>query len=278
MTSPVWEAADMLECVVNISEGVDDSIIDKIARRAGDDLLDVHTDPHHNRSVLTLVGEDAPRAVTEEAVARLDLRRHRGVHPRIGVVDVVPFVPLGDATMADAESARERYCDWAAENLGLPCFTYGSHRTLPHLRREAFVSLTPDRGPTTPHPTAGAVAVGARPVLVAFNVWLASVDLDRARTVAATVRSDHLRALGLQVGDRVQVSMNLIDPEVVGPADVTDRVAELVGAGEIVGCELVGLLPRAVLERVDPDRWIALDLSVERTIEHRLSVRANLSG
>ena len=119
----------MLECVVNISEGRDVPAIAAIARAAGPGLLDVHTDPDHHRSVLTLVGEDAPRAVTREAVARLDLRRHQGAHPRIGVVDVVPFVALAGSSAADALAARDRFAGWAAGELGLPCFRYGPERT-----------------------------------------------------------------------------------------------------------------------------------------------------
>lgn len=257
----------MLECVINISEGRDPEVIAAIAGAAGPHLLDVHTDRHHHRSVLTLVGEEAPRAVTAEAVARIDLRRHEGVHPRIGAVDVVPFVPLAGATLADAVAARDRYARWAAAELALPCFTYGPERTLPDVRREAFRSLAPSFGPGEPHPTAGAVAVGARAVLVAYNVWLAEADLDLARRIAREVRGPAVRTLGLQVGDRVQVSMNLVDPGAVGPAEATDAVA---ARAAVAGCELVGLVPAAVLAAVPERRWAELDLSADRTIEERL--------
>lgn len=262
------EAGAVLECVVNISEGRDRAVIDAIAAAAGADLLDVHTDPHHHRSVLTLIGERAPRAVATAAVERLDLRRHDGVHPRIGVVDVVPFVALAGSTMADAVRARDDFCRWAGEELQLPCFRYGPERTLPEVRRHAFGDLAPDCGPSAPHPSAGAAAVGARPLLVAYNVWLAEHDLALARRVAAAVRRPEVRALGLQVGDRVQVSMNLIDPLVVGPGVATDAVQAL---AEVAGCELVGLLPDAVLRAEDPARWRDLDLSADRTIEARLA-------
>ena len=260
----------MIECVVNISEGVDTGAIDAIAAAAGSDLLDVHSDAHHNRSVLTLVGERAPRAVAVAAVDRLDITRHRGVHPRIGVVDVVPFVPLAGATLADAVRARDSYAAWAAEELGVPCFVYGPERTLPDIRRDAFTVLEPDHGESDPHPTAGAMAVGARLPLIAYNVWLADPDLSLARAVAREIRGPNLRTLGLQVGHRVQVSMNLIVPEVVDPATATDAVAEHAG---VAGCELVGLLPRAVLERIPPERWRELDLAEDRTIEARLERR-----
>lgn len=257
----------MLECVVNVSEGADAALVATIGESAGADLLDVHSDAHHNRSVLTLVGEDAPRRVARAAVEHLDLRRHAGAHPRFGVVDVVPFVPLAGSTLVDAEAARDRFLAWIAGELGVPGFAYGRERSLPEVRRRAFRDLPPDAGPAAPHPTAGAVAVGARQVLVAWNVWLAGPDLARAREVAAQVRGPHLRALGLQVGERVQVSMNLIAPHVVGPAEAWDRVAALVPPA---GAELVGLVPASVLDRTDPARWAQLDLDRQRTIEARL--------
>ncbi|MCU1499249.1 MAG: Formiminotransferase domain protein [Acidimicrobiales bacterium] len=260
----------MLECVVNISEGRDNAVIAAIAAAAGDDLLDVHSDPHHHRSVLTLVGERAARAVACEAVARIDLRRHAGVHPRLGAVDVVPFVPLDGSDLAEATEARQAFGAWAAEELALPCFAYGPERSLPEVRRRAFVDLAPDHGPDHPHPSAGAVAVGARPALVAYNVWLTDANLATAKAVAAAVRRRGVRTLGLAVGDRVQVSMNLVDPEAVGPAAAADAVAAHVA---IDGCELVGLLPRAVLEAVPEARWAELDVGPERTIEARLAAR-----
>jgi glutamate formiminotransferase len=231
-------------------------------------LLDVHSDVHHNRSVLTLVGEEAPRAVTRAAVAALDLRHHQGVHPRFGVVDVVPFVPLAGSTLVDAVAARDRFLDWMAAELGVPGFAYGPERTLPEVRRLAFAELAPDRGPSRPHPTAGATAVGARPVLVAWNVWLAEPDLARAQRIAREIRGPRLRALGLPVGGRAQVSMNLVEPDELGPAEAWDLVAE---RGAVAGAELVGLVPRSVLERIDPARWTELDLAEDKTIESRLA-------
>jgi glutamate formiminotransferase/glutamate formiminotransferase/formiminotetrahydrofolate cyclodeaminase len=259
-----------MECVVNISEGREGEIVDELAALAGPALLDVHRDPDHNRCVLTLFGEEAPAAVAERAVERLDLGAHSGAHPRIGVVDVVPFVPLGDATMTDAVAARDRFAEWAGDVLRLPCFLYGPDRSLPDVRRAAFVSLAPDTGPPEPHPTAGACAVGARPPLVAYNLWLDDADLAAAREIARDLRSPSVRALGLQVGDHVQVSMNLIQPERVGPDDVYDLVAARV---VVARAELVGLVPDAVLRRIDPARWHELDLGPERTIEARLALR-----
>ena len=252
---------------MNVSEGQRTALVATIGQAAGAALLDTHVDPHHHRSVLTLVGEDAPRAVARAAVEHLDLRDHQGVHPRIGVVDVVPFVALGDATPADARAARDRFAAWVAAELGVPAFLYGPERTLPDVRREAFRALAPDAGPPAPHPTAGAVAVGARPVLVAWNVYLAEPDLALARKVAAAVRGPHLRALGLAVGDEVQVSMNLVAPDVVGPAEAWDLVAAHAPTDR---AELVGLVPQSVLDRTPRPRWPRLDLAADRTIEARL--------
>lgn len=257
----------MLECVVNVSEGADPAVIDAVARACGDALLDLHVDPHHNRSVLTLAGpdvEDAARAVAAEAVRRIDLRLHVGVHPRLGAVDVVPFVPLEGSSMDDAVAARDRFAAWAGEELGVPCFLYGPERALPDVRRHAFTGLAPDTGGPVAHPTAGAICAGARPVLVAYNVWLADgADVGTARRVAREIRGPGLRALGLDVGGRAQVSMNLVDPYRLGPADAYDLVAARVAVDR---AELVGLVPAAVLDSVPAHRWAQLDLSAAKAL------------
>ena len=260
----------MLECVVNISEGRDPTVLQALRAAAGRDLLDLHADRHHHRSVLTLAGEDAPRAVTEAAVARIDLRRHTGAHPRLGVVDVVPFVAV-DESPAGATAAADRFARWLCDEVGVPVFRYGDGADpLPAVRRRAFRDLRPACGPLLPHPTAGATAVGARPVLVAYNVWLQASDLATGRAVARAVRGPHVRAIGLRLGARVQVSMNLLDPDVVGPAAAHDAVAAL---APVAGAELVGLLPASALAGVPPERWEALDLDGDRTIEARLAGR-----
>ena len=258
----------MLECVVNISEGRRSGVLTDIAASAGDALLDTHTDPDHNRTVLTLAGTEAVRRVAHRTIELVDLSTHDGAHPRIGVVDVVPFVPLDGATMADAVAARDDFASWLATTHGVPCFHYGPERSLPDVRREAFHTLAPDVGPTAPHPTAGACAVGARAVLVAYNVWLATADLDRARTIARELRRPGLRALGLEVGDEVQVSMNLVAPTELGPAQAYDLVA---ARAPVARAELVGLVPRSVLDAVPPARRAELDLDEDRTIEARLA-------
>lgn len=258
----------MLECVVNISEGRDEETLDLLADAAGDDLLDLHADPFHHRSVFTLVGLDAPRRLARTAVELLDLNRHHGVHPRLGVVDVVPFVPLGDSSMAEALVARDEFARWAAAELGVPCFLYGPDRTLPEIRRRAWTDLAPDVGPPQPHPRAGSLCVGARGELVAYNVVLQTPDLGTARAIAAAIRGPGLRALGLAVGERVQVSMNLIDPHRLGPAAAYDLVRAHAPVAE---AELVGLLTEAVLAAIPRKRWAELDVGVEQTVEWRQS-------
>jgi glutamate formiminotransferase len=221
-------------------------------------------------------GVDSLAAAT---IARLDITSHSGVHPRIGVLDVVPWVsltgwPLRTGSLDTAVDARDRFARWAGTTLALPCFLYGPERSLPELRQQAWISIRPDEGPPEPHPTAGATAVGARPVLVAYNLWLAGSDLALARTIAAELRSPAVRALGLQVGDAVQVSCNLIDPWRVGPEAVFDAVAS---RSDVLRAELVGLVPAALLDAVPKHRWPELDLDRSRTIEARLE-DAGLAG
>ena len=256
---------------MNVSEGRDLAVVDAIAAAAVDSVHDVHTDPHHNRAVLTMYGpavEEAARAVAVEAVRRIDLRLHVGVHPRLGAVDVVPFVPLAGSSMEDAVAARDRFAAWAGDELGVPCFLYGPERTLPDVRRHAFTGLAPDTGPPVAHPTAGAICAGARPVLVAYNVWLGEgVDVATARRIAAEVRGPELRALGLDVGGRAQVSMNLVEPIRLGPAEAYDAVA---ARAPVDRAELVGLVPQAVLDAVPRGRWRQLDLDPSRALPSAL--------
>lgn len=286
---------------MNVSEGRDAAILDELGRACGPWLLDLHRDPWHHRAVLTLAGpnpavEDASKALARQVVRLLDLRTHRGAHPRFGVLDVVPFVPLArrhpapapvgaapvlhlGSELAPAVAARDRFARWAADELGLPCFLYGplpggGTRTLPEVRRGAFATIDPDVGPGRPHPTAGAVAVGARPVLVAYNVWLENASLATARAVAAAVRSPAVRALGIDLGGRAQVSCNLVDPVRHGPAEIFDRVVALAGSeGAGARAELVGLVPGAVLRAVPQDRWESLGLAWTETLEARLEQR-----
>lgn len=261
----------MLECVLNVSEGRSASALGRLVAAAGPSLLDCHSDPHHHRSVLTMAGsslEDDVRAVASAAVQVIDLSAHEGAHPRLGALDVVPFVPIGDGScLEDAAKARDDFATWAGRALAVPCFCYGPDRSLPEVRRRAFRTLAPDTGPAHPHPTAGASAVGARQAMVAYNVWLAEPDPSLARAIAAALRGPALRALGFELGGRAQVSFNLVDPETVGPEAAYDAVAS---RAAVAAGELVGLLPERVLSRVPRRRWGQLGLAQDKTIEARL--------
>lgn len=255
---------------MNVSEGRDGDILQRLAAAVSGDLLDIHSDQDHNRSVFTLIGEEAPRRLTITAIQIMNLNHHSGVHPRIGVVDVVPFVPLSGSAWADAVTARNRFAAWAASELQVPCFLYGDERTLPDIRRGAWNHLQPDIGPTKPHSTAGGICVGTREPLIAYNLWLKNVDLATTKKIASQVRSETIRTLGLQVGDYTQVSINLVNPEVSNPAHAFDAVQQY---ADIHRAELVGLLPKDVLVSIPEGRWEELDLAEDRTIEWRLENR-----
>jgi glutamate formiminotransferase len=279
----------IVECVVNISEGRDQVFLAQLADAAGPVLLDLHRDPDHHRSVFTLGGEAEPvteavRALARASVAQLDLGTHQGAHPRRGVVDVVPFVPFSPGQLPSHDlgavvALRDGFARWMSATLDVPTFLYGPRsdgeiRTLPQVRRHAFGEMPPDFGPGRPHPTAGSTAVGARSVLVAYNVRVSSLEV--ARQVAPLVRGPAVRALGLAIGQGAQVSCNLVDPAQVGPAQAHDAVRRLVeeSGGTVEGAELVGLLPEAVLMAIPASRWAELGLSAEKTVEARLSSAA----
>jgi glutamate formiminotransferase len=267
-----------LELVPNVSEGRSEPTIGEIAeafaRGAGIEVLDRHSDPSHNRSVLTAVAMpgsvvESSRRLVERAIARIDLRSHRGVHPRIGAVDVLPLVPLGGLSR---ESAKELAIDVGravAESFDLPVFLYADsaasseNRELPRLRRGGFEALeermaaselVPDFGPKRPHPTAGAVAVGARSLLIAYNVELKTPERAVARAIARRIRGSsgglpHLKALGFELENpaRAQVSMNLTDFRVtslLAAFDAVEREAARLGV-EVACSEIVGLIPEA---------------------------------
>jgi len=278
----------VLECVPNVSEGRDVAVLDAVAAACGASLLDVHQDPDHHRAVLTLAGtprdvQDAVRALARAVVERVDLDRHEGVHPRLGALDVVPFVAL-DSTAPDvAVSAAHRFGEWAAAEVGAPVFFYGDAddrlRTLPSVRATAFRSRQPDLTPARLRPGVGAIAVGARPVLVAINCELDRDDLALARDIAHAVRERDgglpgVRALGLHLASRsrAQVSMNLVDLSRTGVQVVCEVVrARARDAGaDVERVELVGLLPAAELARCSADFLAWSGLSPTQTIEHRL--------
>ncbi len=280
------EPAVLLGCVPNVSEGRDRAFIEALAEAVeapGARLLDVHADVDHNRSVFTVLGppgivERAALSLARLAVARLDVRTHRGVHPRIGVVDVVPFVPMRGARMADAVRAAQRVGFLIAEELQVPVFYFGEaarapeRRELPALRRGQLEGLAarmrapggqPDAGPPVPHPTAGVTAVGARGVLIAFNAVLDQDALDAAREIARSVREvsgglPAVRALGvpLESRGRAQVSLNLLNYRVTPVGLVVAAIeAEAARRGvSVLEYELVGCAPAEAFRGVDLDR------------------------
>ncbi len=286
---------EIVECVVNVSEGRDEVALQEFAQAAGPALLHRHRDADHHRSVFTLAGQPelvsvATRALAATVVARLNLRDHRGAHPRLGALDVVPFVPyrLGGAPPADLSGAvelRDGFARWLGAELGVPAFLYGPYgasglpaqgATVPIARSRRSERARSEACPPTTareRPTRGQAPPrsGARRVLVAYNVWVSSAEL--ARRVAAKVRSRDVRTLGLAVGARAQVSCNLVDPVRVGPADVYDEVLRQVSAlgGSVLGAELVGLVPEIVLAAVPRSRHAELGLSDGATVEARLS-------
>jgi glutamate formiminotransferase len=281
----------VLECVPNVSEGRRHDVVERIGASCADCLLDVHVDADHNRSVFTLVADDADeieRCVTQLAhvVGRYGHESwHEGVHPRVGALDVVPFVALSGAAdeRALAVECARGFAQWLAGTLDVPAFLYGDAdpegRSLPSLRRDAFVRRAPDFGPGEPHPKLGATAVGARPELVAVNCVLDNEDVELARRIAHDVRErggglSGVRALGFDLASRrrAQVSMNVTELAATGIERACAEVRRLArGAGaDVAGVELVGLLPRAELERCSPEfrRWARL--SDHLTIEGRL--------
>ena len=262
----------LFECVINISEGENERLLRQLEHAAGESFVDRHSDPFHNRSVFTLINTalDLERDVCwliRNAIDVLDLEFHEGVHPRFGVVDVVPFVAIDPEDRDRARELRDTVAQWLGD-LDIPVFLYGDERSLPEVRKGAFGSLSPDYGPSSPNPEVGAVAVGERPFLLAWNMYLDGASHEQTRTLATQLRGDGVRTLALRVGAREQVSCNLIDPLRVGPAEVYDRLTALLPLGvRISECELVGLAPAEVLGAIPEERWAQLGLSEEKTIE-----------
>jgi glutamate formiminotransferase / 5-formyltetrahydrofolate cyclo-ligase len=293
----------IIECVPNFSEGKDENKINEIAAAVkaveGVRLLDVCIDGDHNRSVLTFIGspgavEKGASAACVRALTLIDMTSQAGVHPRIGAVDVVPFIPLKNAVMEDAVETAHRFGRAFAERNGLPVYFYGEaalvedRRELPALRRGGYEGLkhrveepywTPDAGPHVFNSKSGATAVGAREPLVAFNINLNSDDLDAAKRIAAVIRHSggglqHVRAIGVPLMSRrvVQVSMNLTNYKITPPRVVFDRVKELAGEeGIAILCsELIGLIPEGALEGVSPEYLKLADFSEDRVLEKHL--------
>ncbi len=269
------------ECVPNFSEGRDVDRIERIANAArevaGVTVLDVERNADHHRSVVSLVGEgdallEAVVRMMRVATKEIDLTHHQGEHPRMGATDVVPFVPLGTATMADAVRLAERLGERVAKELGIPVYLYGAaaHRPeradLAKVREGQFEGIrdtigtdprrAPDFGEAKVHPTAGAVAIGARPVLIAYNAYLTTPDVAVAKRIAKAVRArdgglPEVKALGFEITERhrAQVSMNLTDYRVTPvhrALEAVRREAQRYGVG-VEESEIVGLVPEDAL-------------------------------
>jgi glutamate formiminotransferase/formiminotetrahydrofolate cyclodeaminase len=272
----------IIECVPNFSEGRRQEIVDRIvaaiAAVAGVSVLGAERDPDHNRSVITLAGE--PEAVLEaafegcrEAGNLIDLRAHKGAHPRMGATDVIPFVPIRDITLSECAALAERLARRIGDELNIPTFLYGEaarrddRRNLPDVRKGEFEGLReeigrnpdrkPDFGPEKIHESAGATAVGARFFLIAYNVNLETRDLKLAKRIAKSIREKDggmpaVKAMGfdLPAESCVQVSMNLVDYRKTSPAQAYIRIQELAAAEGVTikNSEVVGLLPAEALE------------------------------
>ncbi|HYM40486.1 MAG TPA: glutamate formimidoyltransferase [Thermoplasmata archaeon] len=269
--------AEIVECVPNFSEGrrkeVVDAIAAAIAAESGVRILDQEMDANHNRCVITFIGnrDGAARgafAGARKAVELIDMNLHHGEHPRIGALDVLPFVPVAGVTMEDCVQLARTVGRRIAAELGVPVYLYEAAATrpdrkdLPSVRRgeyeglKAEIETNPDRrpdfGPPKMHPTAGATVVGARPLLVAWNVNLATKDVRVAKRIAKAIRESDgglpaVRAKGFELADRglVQVSMNLIDVHKTSPLRAFEEIARLAAAEgvAIAESEVVGLVP-----------------------------------
>jgi glutamate formiminotransferase len=291
--------AKLIECVPNFSEGRRPEVIDAIAARVqatvGVHLLDRTSDRDHNRSVLTFAGpassvSDAMEAAVAEAIARIDMNTHEGQHPRIGAVDVIPFVPLGETTIDECVELARLFGQRIAERFELPVYLYARAATrstreiLADIRRPQYEGMreligetdhAPDFGPARLHPTAGAVAVGARPFLIAYNINLQSRDVELAKNIARRVRErsgglPRVQALGLWLEDLgcAQVSMNLLDHTVTPLWRVWETVRDLAAEEgiELRESELIGLCPLAALAAVADHAEVPADLAVDERI------------
>ncbi len=291
--------AGLIECVPNFSEGRRLDVIDAIAGRvqatAGVHLLDRTSDNDHNRSVLTLAGPaeavtSAMEAAVGEAIARIDMNGHAGQHPRIGAVDVIPFVPLAGTTMDEAIELARGFGRRIAERFDLPVFLYAKaaqrsdREVLADIRRPQYEGLrdligepgnAPDFGPARLHPTAGAVAVGARPFLIAYNINLESRDLELAKSIARRVRErsgglPRVQALGLELAELgcVQVSMNVLDHSITPMWLVWETVTQLAREEGVEAreSELIGLCPLAALTAVADHAGVPAEATVEERI------------
>ena len=293
----------LIECIPNVSEGRRADVIaamaDAVERSPGVRLLDRSSDASHNRSVFTLVGdaaglERAVLALFERAVADIDLRVHKGEHPRLGVVDVVPFVPIEGVTMAECVALAKKVGAAVADRFKVPVFLYEeastnpSRKNLEDIRRGEFEGLAakmatpgwaPDFGPAAPHASAGASVVGARMPLIAYNINLATDRLDVAKSIAAAIRHSSggyrfVKAMGIPLVDRgiVQVSMNLTNFQktpIFRVFETVRREAARYGV-TILESEIVGLVPSAALNAAAEFYLQIEGFKADQILEHKL--------
>ncbi len=285
----------MIECVPNFSEGRDAAvvraIVDAIASTPGVLVLGAESDADHNRSVVTFVG--APEAVVEGAVRGagkaaelIRLESHHGVHPRVGAADVIPFVPLEGATLADCAAFAHRAGEEIWKRFGVPVYFYEAaarapeRKALQNVRRAGFDGAPPDVGTIPAHPTAGASCVGARGFLIAYNVDLATTDVGVAQAIARQIRESSggfrfVKAMGLYLPSRncAQVSMNLTNFTQTPREDLFAAIgaaAERLGTS-VAACELIGFIPRRAYEASPAFFDRAANSAPSRVIETRIA-------
>jgi glutamate formiminotransferase/formiminotetrahydrofolate cyclodeaminase len=294
----------LVECVPNFSEGRRKDVIDAIANEARARnvmVLDVESDANHNRSVLTFVGEpddvkDAGLAISAKAIELIDLNKHSGEHPRMGAVDVIPFIPISDVTMEECVQLARDFAKEFATRFKVPVYLYEAAATRPERRNLADVrkgefeglrnqigkspDKTPDFGPNEIHPTAGATAIGARQILIAYNVNLATANLEVAKKIARQVRGKDgglsaVKALGFELKDRgiVQVSMNMVDykaSQLFKAFELVRTLAKEQGV-QVVESEIVGLVPQEAL--IDTAQFYLRlhSFKKDQVLEHKLA-------
>ncbi len=293
----------VIECIPNVSEGrrqeVVESIADAVRRVPGVRLLDHSADPSHNRSVFTLAGDPAGvsaavLALYDRAIPAIDLRSHRGEHPRVGAVDVVPFVPIEGVTMDDCVALAKDVAQQIASRFAVPVYLYEdasanpARQNLEDIRRGEFEGLAakmaspgwaPDYGPSSPHPSAGASVVGARMPLIAYNINLNTDRLDVAKKIAAAIRQSSggyrfVKAAGFALKDRgiVQVSMNLTNHEktpIYRVFETVKREAARYGVA-VLESEIVGLVPAAALNACAEYYLQVAGFNADQILENKL--------
>ena len=298
----------IIECIPNISEGQRPDVVASIAaavgRAPGVRVLDVSSDAAHHRSVLTLAGDAAGLKAAililfEQTLAAVDLTSHQGEHPRLGAVDVVPFVPIDGVTMRECVALARETAAAVSDRFGVPVYLYEeaaahpARRNLEDIRRGEFEGLAakmrtpewaPDFGPATPHPTAGASVIGARMPLIAYNINLATDRLEVAKRIAAAVRFSsgglrYVKAMGVMLGDRgvAQVSMNLTNFEktpIPTVFEMVKREAERYGVA-VLGSEIVGLIPQAALLAAAEYYLQVEGFTLSQVLENRLREAAS---